>query len=306
MHVSWHGVFPALTTQFGDDLHIDLEATKRHLDILMAAGIHGVITLGTVGENCSLDADEKVAVVRGLVEHVRGRIPVLTGVAECTTAQACRFAAAVEQVGVDGLMVLPAMVYKADEREAMHHYRTVANASGLPILVYNNPVAYKVDLSPEAFQALEDVPTLVAIKESSENPRRITELRRRCGDRYALFCGVDDLIFESVLLGATGWVAGLVNAFPQETMLLWRLLADMELDDARAVYRWFQPLLQLDTMPKLVQYIKLAAQHQGLGRETVRPPRLTLDGAERATVLGILRQAAEERSNVPAFAAVAR
>jgi 4-hydroxy-tetrahydrodipicolinate synthase len=253
MNVSWHGIYPAATTHFHNDQSLDLPGTLKHLDAMLAAGIDGVIMLGTVGENCSLEYREKLDVLRATVEYVRRRVPVLTGVAECTTALACRFAADAQKLGVDGLMVLPAMVYKSDARETMAHFRAVAKASDLPILCYNNPVSYGVDITPPMFAELADQPTLVAIKESSENPRRITDLKNACGDRYILFCGVDDLILESMYLGATGWVAGLVNAFPKETRRLWDLAAAGKREQALTVYRWFTPLLHLDTHVKLVQ-----------------------------------------------------
>ena len=220
---------------------------------------------------------------------------MLTGVAEYSTALACRFAADAQKAGVDGLMVLPAMVYKSDPRETMAHFRAVAKATDAPILCYNNPVSYGVDITPAMFADLADEPRFVAIKESSENVRRITDLKNRCGDRYLLFCGVDDLVLESVLLGAAGWVAGLVNAFPEETVLLWDLATRGKYEDALRIYRWFTPLLHLDTHPKLVQYIKLAMAETGLGSEIVRAPRLPLVGQEREDVLMIIRQAIKTR-----------
>jgi 4-hydroxy-tetrahydrodipicolinate synthase len=226
---------------------------------------------------------------------LKGRVPVLTGVAECSTALACRFAADAREIGVDGLMVLPAMVYKSDPRESMAHFRGVAKASDLAIMVYNNPVAYGVDITPEMFAELADEKKFVAIKESSENVRRITDLKNICGDRYLLFCGVDDLVLESIVLGAIGWVSGLVNAFPAENRLLWDLATTGQLAEAVQVYRWYMPLLHLDTRVKLVQCIKLANQECGYGTETVRPPRLSLAGAERDEVLGIIRQAIKTR-----------
>jgi dihydrodipicolinate synthase/N-acetylneuraminate lyase len=286
----WRGVFPAATTEFQADQSLDLAATLAHLDRMIEAGVHGMIMLGTVGENCSLEYAEKLEVLRATVQHVGGRVPVLTGVAECTTARACRFAADAANAGVDGLMVLPAMVYKTDPRETIAHFRRVARATELPIMVYNNPVSYAVDITPEMFADLADEPRFVAIKESSENVRRITDLTNLCGDRYLLFCGVDDLVLESLMLGAVGWVSGLVNAFPAENRLLWDLATSGRWDEARAVYRWYTPLLHLDTHVKLVQYIKLADQECGLGSETVRAPRLPLDGEERARILKVIRQ----------------
>jgi 4-hydroxy-tetrahydrodipicolinate synthase len=248
-----------------------------------------------VGENASHGYDEKLAVLKAAVDAVAGRVPVLTGVAENTSPLARRFAADAEKAGVDGLMVLPAMIYKTDERETLAHFRAVARATPLPIMVYNNPVAYGTDVTPEMFARLADEPALVAIKESSENVRRITDLKNVVGDRYILFCGVDDLVLESVLLGAVGWVTGLGNAFPEETRLFWDLAASGRYEEAREIYRWYTPLLHLDTKPKLVQYIKLAVAECGLGSETVRSPRLPVAGAEREEILGIIRRAIETR-----------
>jgi len=234
-------------------------------------------------------------VLRVTVSHVKGRVPVLSGVAEYTTSLACRFAADCEKLGLDGLMVLPAMVYKSDPRETVEHFRTVARASGLPIMVYNNPVSYGVDIEPEGFHYLSGEPSLVAIKESSENVRRITDLRNLCGDRYLLFGGVDDLALESAMLGADGWVSGLVNAFPAENRLVWDLATAGRYREAVDVYRWYTPLLHLDTHPKLVQYIKLAMQEVGLGSEWVRAPRLPLIGDEREQILRMIRGAIANR-----------
>ena len=270
MAVQWSGVFPAATTQFHQDQAVDLKSTLTHLDTMIDAGIHGLIMLGTVGENCSLEYSEKIELLKATVAHVAGRVPVLSGVAECTTALACRFARDAQRAGVMGLMVLPAMVYKSDPRETMTHFRTVAAASDLPIMVYNNPVSYHVDITPEMFAELADEPKFVAIKESSENVRRITDLKNVCGERYMLFCGVDDLVLESLLLGAAGWVSGLVNAFPAENRLLWDLATSGRWDEALRVYRWYTPLLHLDTHVKLVQYIKLAVQECGYGSERLR------------------------------------
>jgi dihydrodipicolinate synthase/N-acetylneuraminate lyase len=300
MTVDWKGVFPAITTQFRPDESLDLAATAKHLEAMIAAGIHGVVFLGTVGENTALEYQEKLAVLREMKRAVGGRIPLLTGVAEYTTRLASRFAADAERIGVDGLMVLPAMVYKSDERETISHFRTVARATGLPILAYNNPVSYGVDITPEMFAELAGEPNLVAIKESSEDVRRITDLVNLLGGRYILFGGVDDLILESILLGAQGWISGLVNAFPHESRLLWDLASSGEWDKARALYRWYTPLLHLDTRIKLVQYIKLAMQETGLGSETVRAPRLPLVGQEREEILAIIRQAIASRPAQPA------
>lgn len=290
MNVNWKGVLPAATTQFNDDQSLNLPATMKHLDAMIEGGIHGLIMLGTVGENCSLEYEEKMELLRATVEHVAGRVPVLTGVAEYTTDLACRFAADAESAGVDGLMVLPGMVYYSDPRETVTHFRAVADASNLPIMIYNNPVSYKVDIKPETFAEMADEPKFVAIKESSEDVRRITDIKNVCGDRYLLFSGVDDLVLESIMLGAIGWVSGLVNAFPAENRLLWDLAMEGNYDAAVKVYRWYMPLLHLDTHPKLVQYIKLAVQECGLGSELTRAPRLPIIGKERDDVLKIIRE----------------
>jgi 4-hydroxy-tetrahydrodipicolinate synthase len=300
MSVTWRGVFPAVTTQFQTAGALDLPATIKHIDALMWAGVHGIIALGTVGENCSLEYGEKLDVLRAILKQVGGRIPVLSGVAEYTTPLACRFAADARKAGVNGLMVLPAMVYKSDLRETIAHYRAVAKATDLPIMVYNNPVSYGVDITPPMFADLADEPHLVAIKESSENVRRITDLKNVCGDRYILFCGVDDLFLEAAMLGAVGWVAGLVNAFPEETVRLYELAMAGKYHEAVELYRWFTPLLHLDTHVKLVQYIKLASAECGHGTEMTRPPRLPLVGKEREEVLAIVRKAIATRPRGPA------
>jgi len=212
-------------------------------------------------------------------------------VAQTTTGEARRFAKDAEEMGVDGLMVLPATLYPADERETIAHFRSVARGCGLPILCYNNPVAYGVDLTPRVFAALAEEPNLVAIKESSNDPRRITDLLNEVGDRYAVMGGVDDLVLESVMLGARGWISGLTNAFPRESLALWELALAGRWEEAVKIYRWFTPLLHLDTHPKLVQYIKLAMAETGRGRETCRAPRLRLEGEERARVLDLIRKA---------------
>ena len=295
---NWKGVYPAITTQFRDDESLDIAATVKHLEAMIAAGIHGVVFLGTVGENTALEYGEKLEILREMKRAVRGRIPMLTGVAEYTSALACRFARDAEQIGVDGLMVLPAMVYKSDARETIAHYRAVARATGLPIMAYNNPVSYAVDITPEMFRELTDVRNLVAIKESSENVRRITDLVKTVGDRFLLFAGVDDLVLESILLGAQGWISGLVNAFPNENRALWDLATAGRWREARDLYRWYTPLLHLDTKVKLVQYIKLAMAGTGLGSEMVRAPRLRLEGAERDEILGVIRKAIATRPHL--------
>ena len=295
MAVSWRGVFPAVCTQFKADFSLDIPATLKHLDAQLAAGIHGVVMMGSVGENTTLEAAEKKELFQATVKHVNKRVPVLTGVAEYTTAQACQWAETAAGLGADGLMVLPCMVYKSDPRETIAHFRTVAKATPLPIMVYNNPIAYKVDVTPEMFVEMADEPKFACIKESSDNPRRITDIINLTKDRYTIFAGVDDLFLECLMLGAAGWVSGLVNAFPAENRLIWDLATAGKWQEALKVYRWYTPLLHLDTHVKLVQYIKLASAECGYGTERCRPPRLPIVGDEREQVLKIIRDAIRTR-----------
>lgn len=291
----WRGVFPAVMTQFQRDGSLDLDGTVSALDRLIQAGVSGLIMLGTLGENTSLSSEEKRNVLCAAVETAAGRLPVLSGVAEYTTDLAlaqCRRAA---EAGCQGLMVLPCMVYCADRRETLAYYRTVAEQAELPIMVYNNPIGYKVDVTPDMFVELVDAKRIVAIKESSTDTRRLTDIHNLVGNRYQMFCGVDDIILEAVLLGCTGWVAGLVNAFPEESVALFRAAVDGDYKRALELYRWFMPLLQLDTKLKLVQYIKFAMQLTGLGSEMVRPPRLPLAGEERERIEAIVRRAIATR-----------
>lgn len=295
MKVTWRGVFPALCTQFHADQSLNIPGTLKHLDAMLAAGVHGVVMMGSVGENTTLELGEKKELLKATVEHVGKRIPVLTGVAEYTTAGACRWAAEAAKFGADGLMVLPPMVYKSDDRETIAHFRTVAGASDLPIMVYNNPPAYKVDITPEMFVEMADEPKFACIKESSDNPRRITDIINLTKDRYVIFAGVDDLVVECMILGAVGWVSGLVNAFPAENRLLWDLAQAGKWKEALEVYRWYTPLLHLDTHVKLVQYIKFASAECGYGTELCRAPRLPLVGEERERVLKLIRTAIATR-----------
>lgn len=295
LEVDWFGVFPALTTQFQDEHKLDVAATVDHARMLVHAGVHGLVLAGTLGEGPSLNGEEKARLLEATRQRVRGRVPVLMTVAETTTAAACDRALEATDLGADGLMVLPALVYSADRREAEAHFRSVAAATSLPVMVYNNPVSYGVDLEPESFAELSDCPTLVAIKESSDDVRRITDLIALTGDRYRLFCGVDDLAMESLVMGADGWVAGMVNAYPRETVALWDAIHAGQLEKAKRIYRWFAPLLHLDTEVKLVQYIKLAVEREGFGSARCRPPRLELEGEELRRVSAILDRALADR-----------
>lgn len=295
MQPYWKDVFPAVATQFKKDLALDLKATARHYEALIDSGVGGLIVCGSLGENQQLSPQEKRAVVKLAVQVARKRVTVVSGVAETSTAAACDYVRDCQEIGADGFMVMPAMVYKADTREAMTYFRTVAKSTRKPWMLYNNPIAYPVDITPRLFAELSDVKNLVAIKESSGDPRRITELRIEVGNRYALFVGVDDLILEASILGIDGWVAGSGIAFPRENQHFWNLTRQAKWEEARRMYRWFSPLLKLDTHVKFVQYIKLMTQETGLGCERVRPPRLPLAGAERERVLRIIRQGIKSR-----------
>ena len=291
----WSGVFPAVTTQFDAALNVDLEATGKVHSALVAEGVHGLVVLGTCGENNSLTADEKRAVMRTAVAAVAGKLPIIVGVSELTTANAVAFARDAERLGVDGLMVLPAMVYVPTPTELEHHLRAVAEASGLPVMLYNNPPAYRVNIDFATLHRLAAVSNIVALKESSPDSRRFTDLSNEFGERFALFAGLDDLAFEGACLGARGWISGLTNAFPRESLQLWAALCKADLERARRLYRWFMPLLHLDAEHDLVQSIKLAEQLMGRGSERVRPPRLPLAGARRAAVTAMVDKAAATR-----------
>ncbi|MEQ1617768.1 MAG: dihydrodipicolinate synthase family protein [Terricaulis sp.] len=295
MRVNWAGVFPAATTQFTQNLSVDLGATQRVQDALVRDGVHGVIIMGTVGENNSLEADEKRAVLKAAVETVAGRVPVIVGVSELDTKRAAAFAREAENLGATGLMVLPAMVYVPTEAELVAHFRTVAQATALPIMLYNNPPAYRVSIGVEALKQLSDCENIVCLKESAPDTRRFTDLFNALGKRYLLFAGLDDVALEGLLLGARGWVSGLTNAFPKESLALYEATQSGDLETARAIYRWFMPLLHLDAEHDLVQSIKLAEQIMGRGSERVRPPRYPLAGARRVEVTALVEAAASTR-----------
>jgi 4-hydroxy-tetrahydrodipicolinate synthase len=295
----WSGVFPAITTQMKKDGSVDLEGTSRHANRLIESGVTGLIFLGSLGENQMLLPEEKRRVIEALVKVVNGRVHVLSGVAETSTAEARRYMRECEKLGLDGFMLLPAMLYKGDRRETLAHFRTAADATRLPIMIYNNPVSYANDITPEMFAELGEIDRFVALKESSGDVRRITDLHNTVGDRFAIFTGVDDLALEASILGIDGWVAGSGIAFPEENQYFWELTRAGEWDKARKIYRWFTPLLHLDTHTKFVQYIKLAVQECGLGAEWGRAPRLPLTGEERRRVLKIIHTGMETRPQLP-------
>ena len=303
----WRGVFPAITTQMQRDGALNLDATARHATALVQSGVAGIIFLGSLGENQSLSAEEKRRVIKAMVEAVNGRVPALSGVAESSTAEACRYARDCERLGLDGLMLMPPMIYKSpDARETLAHFRAVAGATGLPIMIYNNPLSYGNDITPELFAELASQKSFVALKESSANTRRITDIRNAVGDRYAIFTGVDDLVLECAILGIDGWVAGSGIAFPEENQHFWELTRRGKWEQAREIYRWFTPLLHLDTHPKFVQYIKLAVQECGLGAEWTRPPRLALVGEERKRILKVIHDGMARRPRLASCRASTR
>jgi 4-hydroxy-tetrahydrodipicolinate synthase len=291
----WTGVFPAATTQFDPALELDLPATQKVQAALLRDGVHGLVLIGTVGEGNSLSAAEKRQVVRAAVEVSAGRVPVIAGVSEFTTASAVAFVRDAERLGASGFMVLPGMVYVPTAAELEHHFRTVATATALPIMLYNNPPSYRVNIELPTLARLAEVPNIVAIKESAPDPRRFTDLINACGERFVLFAGLDDVVFEAVTLGARGWVSGLTNVFPTESLALYAALQAGDLGRARRIYRWFMPLLHLDAEHDLVQSIKLAEQLLGRGSERVRPPRLPLAGARRSQVTALVERARATR-----------
>jgi 1-pyrroline-4-hydroxy-2-carboxylate deaminase len=291
----WAGVFPAVTTQFNAAGDVDLAATQAVQAALVRDGVHGLVLLGTVGENNSLSAEEKRAVLSAAVKTVRGKVPLITGVSEYTTAGAAAYARDAQRIGVNGLMVLPAMVYVPTAAELEQHFRTVAQATALPVMLYNNPPAYRVNIDLATLARLADVPNIVAIKESAPDPRRFTDVINQFAKRFALFAGLDDIALEGLVLGAKGWVSGLANAFPAESLALYAAIRAGDLTRARTIYSWFMPLLHLDAEHDLVQSIKLAEEIMGRGSERVRPPRLPLGGERRADVIAMVERARATR-----------
>ena len=295
MKIHWKGVYPALTTPFTEDDRIDYAVFEKNLHAQMDAGVDGVILGGTLGEASSLLNEEKYDLVRFTVEKTANRIPVVMNIAEQTTRAAIAAARAAEDCGASGLMLLPPMRYKADDRETLEYFRAVAETGPLPIMIYNNPVDYKILVTLDMFGVMADWPTVQAVKESTRDVSNVTRMINRFGDRFSILCGVDTLALESLFMGAHGWVAGLVDAFPRETVAIYRHVQAGRHAEALAIYRWFLPLLELDIHPKLVQYIKLAERATGIGTEHVRAPRLPLDGDEFAEVWGVIQEALAKR-----------
>lgn len=294
----WTGVYPAATTQFAEDGSVDVPATQKTLTALVDDGVTGLIILGTCGENNSLTPEEKRTVLRAAVEAVGGRVPLVTGVSELTTQAAMDYARDAEKIGMDGLMVLPAMVYVPTDEELGVHLRMVAEATALPVMVYNNPLVYRISIGTETLDGLTGISNIVAIKESAPDPRRFTDLINRYGDRFSIMAGLDDVALEGLLLGATGWVSGLTSAFPRESVALIAAVERGDWMEARRIYRWFMPLLHLDSEPDLVQSIKLSEQIMGRGSERVRMPRMPLSGDRRAQVIEMVQRCAATRDEL--------
>jgi dihydrodipicolinate synthase/N-acetylneuraminate lyase len=288
MTFEWKGVFPALTTQFTKNDELDLPLFEKCLQSQLDAGVHGIVLGGTLGEASTLSTAEKETLVRFAIEKINGKVPVILNIAESSTKDALQQTANAIKWGADGLMLLPPMRYKADDRETVVYFKKIAESTNLPVMIYNNPVDYKIEVTLDMFDELQSCKNITAVKESTRDVSNVTRMRNRFGSRYQILCGVDTIAMEELLLGADGWVAGLVCAFPKETVMIYELVKGGKIEQATNIYRWFMPLLELDIHPKLVQYIKLAAAQTGLGSEYVRAPRLILEGSEREKILAII------------------
>ena len=293
--ITWKGVFPALTTKFTTDDKLDLSAFEKNLDAQLDAGVHGIIIGGTLGEASVLSPEEKNELLSFAIEKVKGRVPVVLNIAEGATREAVKIAESAAGKGVSGLMLLPPMRYKSDHRETVTYFKAIANATDLQIMIYNNPVDYKVEVTLDMFEELSAYKNIDAVKESTRDVVNVTRMLNRFGARFSVMTGVDTLALDSLLMGANGWVAGLVCAFPRETVAIYNLVLEGRIKEAVEINRWFMPLLELDTFSKLVQYIKLAEAEAGLGTENVRAPRLPLTGDERNDVLSVIRSAIKSR-----------
>lgn len=302
--ITWKGVFPAITTKFTPKDELDLKMFEKNMNAQLSAGVDGIIIGGTLGEASVLTEEEKSTLLNFTVDKVEGKVPVVLNIAEGATREAVRLAEEAQRMGISGLMMLPPMRYKSDHRETVTYFKTVAAATDLQIMIYNNPIDYKVDVTIEMFEELAESKNIDAVKESTRDVVNVTRMLNRFGDRFAIMSGVDPLAMESLIMGAHGWVAGLVCAFPAETVAIYRLVKEGRITEALEINRWFMPLLELDIHSKLVQYIKLAEAEVGIGTETVRGPRLTLVGEERQQVLKVIRDALKTRPVLPSFTGV--
>ena len=295
MSFNWSGVMPALTTKFTKEDTLDLPLFEKNLNAQLSAGVNGIILGGTLGEASVLTTAEKKTLIKLAVEKCKGRVPVILNIAEGATKDALQQAAYAKDWGAKGLMALPPMRYKTDHRETVTYFKTIARSTDLPIMIYNNPVDYKTDVTPDMFADLVECENIQAVKESTRDVTNVTRMKNRFGDRFKILCGVDTLAMEELCLGADGWVAGLVCAFPAETVAIYNLVKAGKIAEATKIYRWFMPLLELDIHAKLVQYIKLAETQTGIGSESVRAPRLTLVGEEREKILKIINDGISTR-----------
>jgi len=301
MSFEWKGVMPALTTKFTSDDALNMELFEQNLALQLEAGVSGIILGGSLGEASVLTVAEKEKLVKAALAQIGGKVPVILNIAEGNTSVALEQVRLAEKWGAQGLMVLPPMRYKADDDETVTYFTTIANSTDLPVMIYNNPVDYKIMVTLEMFEKLASCKNITAIKESTRDVTNVTRLINRFGDRYKILCGVDPLALEELVTGACGWVAGLVCAFPRETVALYALVKAGRIQEALEIYRWFMPLLELDIHPKLVQYIKLAEQMAGVGSEWVRAPRLILSGEERNIIINTIQMGLDTRPTLPAY-----
>ena len=299
MKPQWKGIYPALTTKFTENYKIDIPSYIKNVEAQINAGIHGCVIAGSLGEASTLTQNEKIVILKEILNHVNGRIPVLMNIAEQSTAEAVQAAQNAQETGADGLMMLPPMRYVSDDRETIEFYKAVASSCDLPIMTYNNPYDYKIEITIPMFEELLKIENIEATKESTRDVTNVTRMRNAFGDDIKILCGVDTLALEELALGADGWVAGLVDAFPRETVVIYELVKQNRISEATEIYRWFMPLLELDIHPKLVQNIKLAEVATGIGTEHVRPPRLPLIGKERDFVQGVIDKALANRPEMP-------
>ena len=297
--MEWKGIFPALTTPFTVNDELDLPMFEKNLHAQVNAGVHGVIISGSLGEASTLTTSEKEELIKFALRKVEAKIPVILNIAEASAKDALHQTALAKQWNADGLMLLPPMRYKADDRETIEYFKTVARSTDLPIMIYNNPIDYKIEVTLDMFEELAECKNITAVKESTRDVSNVTRMKNRFGDRYKVLCGVDTIAMEELLLGADGWVAGLVNAFPNETAAVYELVRSGKIEEATNIYRWFMPLLELDIHPKLVQYIKLAQVQTGLGTEFVRAPRLVLEAEERKRILKVINDGIASRPSLP-------
>jgi 4-hydroxy-tetrahydrodipicolinate synthase len=304
MTINWNGVYPAVTTPFFENEELDLKTFQHNIEAQINAGVDGIIIGGSLGESSTLTHDERIELLKASTEQSKGRVPTLVNIAEGSTRTAIELALRSEKEGADGLMVLPPMMYKPTDEETVAHFVAVAESTSLPILLYNNPVDYKIEITMDMFEKFLPYDNIQAVKESTRDISNVTRLKNRFGDRFKILCGVDTLAMEELLMGADGWVAGLVDAFPAETVAIYRLVKAGRINEALDIYRWFLPILELDINPQLVQNIKLAQVYTELGTEHVRAPRKKLIGEERKRVIGIIEEGIKDRPDLPDYLSI--